>query len=224
MKFSQQMRPPTRAEPVSTVSRRGRRRVPRRAARGSSGRACDGEVRAAVRPEEEECVVDRPTLALVRADGEPETVFARNRAERVGVRPRYLDRLFEQSSEETVRRRSVSEVTDPAIRWVHRYERLGEERQLRSARRRLACEGRCLRDRRVAVEDHRLRLHAGHTNGSVHTGDATASSPARRDETSARALAAPSSAASTAPSRPRCRRQARLRRAACSAVEIPKPA
>src|SRR5205814_6189023 len=45
----------------------------------------------AFRPVEQERVVDRPAVELVRADGEPETVLASDLAEPIGVRPGHLE-------------------------------------------------------------------------------------------------------------------------------------
>src|SRR5262249_56487414 len=117
---------------------------------------------------EERRVVERAALGLVDADGEPDSGFAGGGSDPLGTRARDLDRLLREPRPDPRSLRAVCELAHPAVRWVDRNERLGEQRELRAVCGRLARERGELLDRRVAVEDDRLRLDTGNPHTRVH--------------------------------------------------------
>src|SRR5207248_3314677 len=73
---------------------------------------------------------------------------------------------------------AASKEAHPSIGRVDGNERLGEQGEARSLRRDIAGERLDLVDRRRAIQDDRLRLHARHGHGLVHRFELTRSQPA----------------------------------------------
>jgi hypothetical protein len=122
----------------------------------------------AVGPVEQECVVDRSAVELVRTDGEPEPVLARDLPDPVGVGARDLERRARELRERGLRVLAAGEEAHPPVRRVDGDERLGEEHELGAVARDFGGDLRDAVDRGVAVEQDRLGLGAGDSHGVAH--------------------------------------------------------
>src|SRR5207244_661680 len=99
--------------------------------------------------EEQEDVVERPAGQLVRADGEPERVLARDGGNPVDVGAGDAEALLGKPPEGLLRvSLPVCEMARPAAGRVEGNEGLGEERELRATLRSLGGERRELVNRR----------------------------------------------------------------------------
>ena len=118
-------------------------------------------------------VVERPGalgVDLVHARDEPDPVLRGDLAEPVRRRPRHGDGLAREQPERGLRARirPAGQRARPRRRRVRGDERLREDGELRACRGDLPGQLVQPVERALAVEDHRLRLHARDLHRSVH--------------------------------------------------------
>ena len=114
-----------------------------------------------VRTEEQDRAIERAAVALDDTDDEMEAVVARDRPEAVDRRSRHVHRALVIAAEPfpTFGRSPADLDIEVSALRVARDERLREDRQLRSGRRRVTRQARHAVECRLAVEGDRRRLH-----------------------------------------------------------------